>query len=384
MDATVNAAPDPARFLLLSGLLTLPFQFIQFGPAQLSQLWALLALVLVIQQGMLKPRLVEVLCYVFFLAVALSLTYASGYERVKAIEQVIKFAVVYPAFYLVGRALGDHYRIRILPFGYIFLWVLLAFEFGTQYFQLPYIHQHVPFMQGALHGTFKERNWLAIFFFLCGYLLFLQSERGQRSAALFVALCVAVALLSESKTILIPCGVVLLLHFRGSGLLKALAIGAGAALFCYRFGAELSGDQLRVRLEDERGLAFTQAMDLISRDPLGYGFGFVESHFSSSWIAVKGLGAGTNSIFSSPLDLFLMAGVAGLGMWLVIFAGVGLGKRVMALLAPIGLWSLVNPLHQSEIVYLFLGLLVSFGLAGRAEQQGVSVGQREPRVGGVT
>jgi hypothetical protein len=36
--------------------------------------------------------------------------------------------------------------------------------------------------------------------------------------------------------------------------------------------------------------------------------------------------------------------------------------RSIALLAPIAAWSLLNPLHQSEIVYLFMGWLVANGL----------------------
>ena len=315
MDKGATAFSDPMRLVLMSGLLLLPIQFVQIGPAQLSQLWVLAALLFVLSRNLVRPGVVEALVYGLFLAVALVLSFASGYERTKAVEQVIKFAVLYPAFYLVGRALGNHYLKRSLPFGYLFLAGLLAFEFAVQFFELPVIHRYVAFMQGALYGTFKERNWLAIFFFLCSYVLFLQSPRDIRSAALFVALCIVVALLSESKTILIPVGFVLLLHFRGGGVLKAIAIGAGAALFYFRFGPELSGDFLRVRLEEERGLAFMQSIDLIARDFLGYGFGFVEAHFSGWWIPIRGLGPGANSVFSSPLDLFLIAGAVGLCMW---------------------------------------------------------------------
>ncbi len=384
MEKGATAFSDPMRLVLMSGLLLLPIQFVQIGPAQLSQLWVLAALMFVMSRNLLRPGVVEALVYGLFLAVALVLTFASGYERTKAVEQVIKFAVLYPAFYLVGRALGDHYLKRSLPFGYLFLAGLLAFEFAVQFFELPVIHRYVAFMQGALYGTFKERNWLAIFFFLCSYLLFLQSSRDIRSAVLFVALCIVVALLSESKTILIPVGVVLLLHFRAGGVLKAIAIGAGAALFYFRFGPELSGDLLRVRLEEERGLAFMQSIDLIARDFLGYGFGFVEAHFSGWWIPIRGLGAGTNSVFSSPLDLFLIAGAVGLCMWLVFFLGVGLGMRVMGMLLPVALWSLVNPLHQSEIVYLFMGVLVSFGLGERRQVVIAPVGRGPASIQGAT
>ncbi|MCD4661583.1 hypothetical protein, partial [Agrobacterium sp.] len=42
---------------------------------------------------------------------------------------------------------------------------------------------------------------------------------------------------------------------------------------------------------------------------------------------------------------------------LVIFAGVG--NSATRVLAPIAALSLLNPLHQSELVYFFMGFLVS-------------------------
>jgi hypothetical protein len=131
-------------------------------------------------------------------------------------------------------------------------------------------------------------------------------------------------------------------------------------LYIWRFGSELTGQLLQVRLQDERGLAFLQSVQLVSDNWLGYGFGFVEAYFSNLWFSIKGLGIGTNSVFSSPLDLMLIAGLPGLIFWAVFFAGAGL--RSIALLAPIAAWSLLNPLHQSEIVYLFMGWLVANGL----------------------
>jgi O-antigen ligase len=78
------------------------------------------------------------------------------------------------------------------------------------------------------------------------------------------------------------------------------------------------------------------------------------------------LGIGTNSIFSSPLDFLLIAGIPGLIFWAVFFCGIGL--RSIVLLAPIAAWSLLNPLHQSEIVYLFMGILVTWGMRNVARE----------------
>jgi len=132
-------------------------------------------------------------------------------------------------------------------------------------------------------------------------------------------------------------------------------------LYVAQFNSELSG--LNERLETERGLAFDVSLRLIGENIFGYGFGFVESYFSNVDFNVLGLGEGVNSVFSVPLDLFLIAGPFGPLAWAVFFAGLGL--RSAKLLAPIAAWSLLAPLHQSEICYLFCGILVSWGLASK-------------------
>lgn len=346
--------------LFLMGLLLLPLQSIQLGIVQPVQLWAVFAFGLLIQRGQIRASLIEVLVFAMFLSFALVATFFAGYPHIKLSEQLMKFGFLYPAFYLIGSAMAIHYTKRMVPYTYTLLWTLLGLQYLVQYFQIPYLYHAVDFAQGALYGTFKERNWLAIYFFLASYLLFLQSPRLARDILYFMALSVAVALLSESKTILIPVGIVVLLHIPRRWGLKTLLIAIGSALYVWRFGHELTGQLLQVRLQDERGLAFSQTMKLLSDNWLGYGFGFVEAYFSNLWFSIRGLGLGTNSVFSSPLDLMLIAGIPGLIFWGVFFAGIGL--RSIALLAPIAAWSLINPLHQSEIVYLFMGFLVAWGM----------------------
>jgi hypothetical protein len=344
----------------MAGLLLIPLQFLTLGPAQPAHVWAMLLFGLMIFRLDIRVRPVEIYFYAFFIAMAIVATRFGGYERIKSTEQILKFAAVYPAFYLIGRLVGERYRDRVLPYGYVFVWLLIAFEYAAQYFEVPYLYQLVKFAQGAIHGTFKERNWFAIFVFLLSYLLLLKSKIGTKDLLKFLGTSVVVALLSESKTILVASGIVVLLQVRGRIVEKAVMLGSGAALYVYRFGNELSGQMLKVRLEDERGLAFKAGTDLIKDNVFGYGFGFVEAYFSRFWFVVKGLGLGTNSIFCTPLDLMIIAGVPGVLLWVVFFAGVGLGA--VSLLAPVAAWSLLNPLHQSELVYLFVGILVSWGL----------------------
>lgn len=99
------------------------------------------------------------------------------------------------------------------------------------------------------------------------------------------------------------------------------------------------------------------AIKLVKNNFLGYGFGFVEAYFANSSLIIKGLGEGINSVFAGPLDLFIIAGAAGVVFWLVFFVGIGNGT-IMTLL-PIAALSLLNPVHQSELVYFFIGMLVS-------------------------
>ena len=350
--------------LFLAGLVLMSLQWLQVSIVQFQQLWAVLALALLIQRAEIRAGVTETLVFAMFLGFALVATFFSGYPHIKMVEQIMKFGFLYPAFYLVGRALGTHYLQRKLPFGYTLLWIWLLLQYAVQYFQVPFIYHPVGFMQDVLYGTFKERNWLAIFFFLTAYALFLQSSRTPRDVLNFAAVGVAVALLSGSKSILIPVGIVTLLQVPGRWGLKTVLVVAGTSLYIWLFGDELSGQLLQVRLQDERGLAYLQSVHLLSENWLGYGFGFVEAYFSNLWFVIKGMGVGVNSVFSAPLDLLLIAGIPGLIFWAVFFLGIGL--RSVSLLLPIAAWSLINPLHQSEITYLFIGFLVTWGLQKRA------------------
>jgi len=360
-DNTRNALFDLA---LLSGLLFLSLECTQVGGAQLNQFWALIVFALLLVGRRVHVMGREVLAYFLFLGVAVWLTLFAGYPHIKEIEQIIKFALVYPVFYLVGRQLGRHYLENPLPYGYVILIGFFLFQIALQKLDIPYVYKEVEFMQDAIHGSFLERNWFALFFFGASYMLFLQSERKPFDVSILLAFGVANALISESKTVLIPCGIVLLTQLKGYNSIKLLLLALGGGLYYWRFGGELSGDMLNVRLEEERGLAFTISTGLIAQDWLGHGFGFVESFFSTSVVSVKGLGAGTNSVFSSPLDLMLIAGIPGLIMWMVFFCGLGLGWATVICLAPIAAWSISNPLHQNETAYFLLGYLVSWGRDG--------------------
>ncbi len=360
-----SMAKRPMDVLFLLGLLTIPLQVVQVDIAQPGQIWMLLTLPFVVLARSVRLSFIEIVTFLAFIAYAIALTTLQGYPRIKAGDQIFKFAVIYPGFYYVGRGFGTTYARRPPPVGYGILALLLAVQVLVQALKPPYLYQELDFAEGALHGTFKERNWIAMYFFMASYFLFeSQSAKSAKDAASFLILNAIVTFFSQSKTVIVACGGVVFFRSRLSPVLKVLTIIIGAYLYWQFFASDLSGDMLRVRLEDERGLAFDQSLHLLSSNILGYGFGYVEAYFSGIALAVQGLGEGTNSVFSVPLDLMIIAGAVGLVAWLVFFCGFGLGATTI--LAPIAALSLLNPLHQSEIVYFFIGMLLSGAIHRRS------------------
>jgi hypothetical protein len=352
---TLKAAVSTDTFLLAGFLLCLPIQFVQLGIAQPAHIWAVVALIFVARE--LRVTKIECYAYLLFIAFALLATLL-GYPRIKAVEQIIKFVFVYPTFYLIGRFLGTKFKHSELPYGALAILAFVLLQWAVQVFEVPVLYQYVDFSRGAIHGTFKERNWLAIFAFFLSYLVYLKKDASPSSALMFFGLMLLVTYLTESKTVLVACGIAILANTPGRIGLKGFLLAAGGFIYFAWFSSELSGQALDVRLEEERGLAFQEGIGLILRNPFGYGFGFVEAYFSTLSLEIRGLGEGTNSIFCAPLDLWVIAGPVGVVMWLVLFTGLGLGA--WTLLAPVAAWSLLNPLQQSEIVYFFCGLLISW------------------------
>lgn len=344
------------EIILIAGLLSIPLQVVRLSIAQPAHLWVLIAFAMMLFYERPKVSAAELIVYTAFIYFTLALTFMQDYARIKEMDQVIKFMLFYPAFYMVGKWLGLRFGDRALPLGYGFLFIFLIFQYLVQALHLPVIYEEISFGQGALHGTFRERNWLAVYFLLFSYVL-LMKNRSNWGFFLFFSLNAAVMLLSGSKTTFVAVGIVFLLQSRLPLWLRILPIIIGAIFYLSIFSGEFTGDRLAVKLEEERGLAFIVSLDLLRANPLGYGLGFVEAFFSNTWLQVRGLGEGTNSVFSVPLDLWIIAGPFGFALWLVIFAGVG--NSAVRVLAPIAALSLLNPLHQSEMVYFFMGFLVS-------------------------
>ena len=254
--------------------------------------------------------------------------------------------------------------VRQLPYGNVHLFGLLAMQYVIQLLAIPILYHQLDFGGEALHGSFIERNWLAVYIFLASYLLYPAAKNNQEYSY-FLLINGMTAVLSGSKTSLVSCGIVVLIKAKISLYMKTIFLITGALFYWYIFSHDLSQEMINVRLEEERGLAFQVSLGLISSHPLGYGLGFVEAYFSHIAILVRGLGEGTASVFAAPLDLAITTGVVGFALWVVFFLGIGIGA--VSYLAPLAAWSLLDPLHQSETVYLFMGLLVSWAHLNRAQ-----------------
>jgi hypothetical protein len=339
------------------GMIALALQSVQIGMAQPAHVWMLLALGIGVLRGKISLTGRDAFFFFLFIATMLAATFFQGFGRVKAGEQLLKYCLIYPGFYCVGRWFGVSYSNRKFPIGYVFLAAMLAVQYVIQDLKIPHLYVELDFAEGALHGSFKERNWLAIYFLLFSYAIFLKS-RTTPALILFLAINAAAAYFSGSKTAFLACGLIFLIHGRTAIPLKILFLIIGGSIYWWMFSSAFSADEIQLRLEAERGLALTYASDLLEGNIFGYGVGFLEYYFTYVAGYVQGLGEGTNALFCTPLDLMIIAGFAGLAAWFYFFAGFGLGAT--SLLLPIAALSFINPLHGSEYVYMFLGILSAF------------------------
>ncbi|HTI17904.1 MAG TPA: hypothetical protein VL598_09590 [Trinickia sp.] len=353
---------DGSDLMLIVGLVLLSIEVVQINGAQLNQVWAAACLIVLLAQRKIAVTGREVFVYGLFLSTALWLTFVGDFPRMKEGQQIIKFAIVYPAFFLLGRYYGWRYASgKRLPFGYLAIAAFLLVQIGLQIYKVPVLYRPVEHTPGAINGSFIERNWLSFYFFAASYVVFLQSRRRPVDAMMFLAFGVANALASGSKSVLVAYGIAIITQLKGHRVMKGLLLAMGAATFAYLFAPELSGQVLSTRLQEERGFALVTSIGLLDRNWLGYGFGFVEGYFAQAAFFIRGLGVGANSIFCAPLDFMLIAGIPGLLAWLMYFCGFGLGWSVIGCVAPIAAWSLTNPMHQNETVWFYLGYLVSYG-----------------------
>ncbi len=350
-------------FLFVSSL-----QFVQLSFLRISQIYTIAALMFffVKKQKVGDTRFLFI--HSCFLVWAFVVTLFADYEKIKVFEQAIKFGVLYPASYLLGVLFARFFvKQNHFPIGWKFVISFLLFQVLCQKLSLPIIFQEVSFQRDALHGTFRERNWLAFFFFLISSTVFLAGRRDGRNAVIFMGVTVVVTLLSGSKVMMLCSMFVVFFAAKINWTLKPIAVGVGMAATVYIFSSQLNQSALEARLENERGASLAAAIELILAEPVGHGFGYVEYYFSSEFpYSIQGLGEGTNAVFSTPLDLMIIAGPVGLLYWVLIFCGAREWRGLTIL--SIAAWSLLNPLHQADLTYFALAFLSEFSAFGQSRK----------------
>jgi hypothetical protein len=263
------------EILLIAGLLLLPLQAVQISISQPGHLWVVVSLLVMFHHKVFRISRAEIVALLLFLAFAAILTYLQDFYRIKEFQQFLKFAFIYPAMYFVGRWLGVQFGDQPLPLGYKFLFAFLLFQYFVQTFELPVIYREFSFAGGTLNGTFMEKNWLSLYFFLFSYVLLLKDD-SKSGTLLFFALNAVVGILAPSKGTLIACGIVFLFLPRVPNIVKIVAIVGGALLYATVLSDTFDGASLSHKLESERGAALDATMNLVAENPLGYGFGFIE------------------------------------------------------------------------------------------------------------
>ena len=140
----------------------------------------------------------------------------------------------------------------------------------------------------------------------------------------------------------------------------------GAVLFIANNTMEkpiITVEQIRGKMESERGKAFHEAVSLISQNWVnGYGFGFVEVYFNTHQKDILGLGGNVGMIFNSYLDAWISVGVLGVLFHIILLLLAFSPRYTLTFVIPIYLFALANvhPLIGGENYYLFLGLSYGF------------------------
>ena len=119
------------------------------------------------------------------------------------------------------------------------------------------------------------------------------------------------------------------------------------------------------KLENERGKALKEAIHLLEQSNwLGmYGFGFVESYFSTFYRdSIIGLGEGVSAIFNSFIDIWISVGIYGVIFQAIILSMSFSWKHFLTIALPLFLFliGLTGPVFIGFSYYLFLGFSYGF------------------------
>ncbi len=326
----------------------------------------------------------------------------SDFQKIKEMTFIIKYMIIFPASFYVGSKIVTFLGIKKL----ITLQEQLIIIYGTfaillSIYPIPFLMHDRGFFSG-LQGTFWESGWLGntvmLSFLIAGLLRFdfKVPFKSQWTAILFFAFTFFILIGSRNKTIWI--GIIfsflfISIHFMYIKYIHAdfiynkksikqylrnmksfniplvlllifIFIALGYIYNSYLLEDPIITQELiKIKLEEERGLAFKYAIVLLEDSNwLGmYGFGYVEYYFKSLFVRVLGLGEGSSSIFNSYLDIWISIGLLGVLYHFLLLKISFSTKYLTTMIIPVYIFvsSNFNPFFGDEYYYLFLGILYS-------------------------
>lgn len=392
-------------FLFLIMFILISMMTLKIGPMRLGQLSILVIFILIFIHDILNKKLnIKLIIFLWiFPLFFIFITKFSDYPKIKETTMIIKYMTILPASFYVGSRIVSFVGINQL----IKLQQTLVIIYGTIAILLSIypiaflIHDRGPLT--GFQGTFWETSGLAngvIMAFLLASLLRFDFKIPFKSnwiAILFFAFTFFILLSTRNKTIWIGAIFAFMfvsIHFlyikyilTGFDLNKksinmylkkmksfniplVLLVILIFIIFGYIYNSYLieepiiTQEILKVKIEEERGLAFAYAMELLKdSDWLGmYGFGFIEYYFESLFVRVIGLGSGTALLFNSYLDVWISVGLMGLLYHFLLLGSAFSTKYLVTMILPVYMFvmSNFNPIATDEIYFIYLGILYSF------------------------
>lgn len=391
-------------FLFLIMFVLLSMMTLKIGPMRLGQLSIMVVFILIMIHDTLKKQLdLKLIIFLWiFPLFFIFITKLSDYPKIKEMTFIIKYMTIAPASFYVGSRMVTFIGIKRL----ITLQEKLVIIYGTlaillSIYPIAYLIHDRGVLTG-FQGTFWETAHLGnavVMAFLLALLLkfdFKIAFKSNWTAALFLAFTFFILLSTRNKTIWIGIifgFIVVIVHFtyikyiltgfaynkkninRYIQKMKSFNIPLILLLififivFFYIYNSYLLEDPiitqeiLKVKIEEERGLAFQYAIALLKDSNwLGmYGFGFVEYYFESLFVRVIGLGAGNALLFNSYLDVWISVGLIGVLYHFLLLKFSFSSRYLTTMILPVYIFimSNFNPFAADAYYFLYLGILYS-------------------------
>lgn len=393
--------------LLTLVLLSMPMLQMHFGiQIRFGQLALLGLFVLLSLEAISRNEYNYVLVgYLFVWAVLMILiSINSPYPKVKQSTFFLKYLLIYPSILYVGYRvvfkLTMQQLINLLEKTAL---IIGLFEIFLAFFPIPFLIHDRGGFTSQFQGTFFEAGWLAKAMFLMvvpallmriQYQIWPEKKRYIFGMYLFYAMCIV---LTRNKTVwlaligsiafltLYKITIYTWIHKKNREFntvskaihetlkivnVKYLLLGVLLLITAFWFYNEsldkpiISAAILQEKMQSERGKAYSVAIRLLQDSSwLGaYGFGFIESFFTTYTDKIVGLGEGTGVIFNSYLDIWVSVGIAGLFYHLFFIYLMFSMRSLVTIVLPISIFIManLNPLVTSEWYYLLIGLVIGF------------------------